>query len=53
MPADGVAKLKKLGFTVSVTLTPGRLLLGSVRADKIDKLLELGWVVFVEPPRFK
>lgn len=53
MPANGVAKLKALGFTLTSTLTPGRLLLGTISADKLDKVLALQWVVFVEPPKFK
>lgn len=53
LPPDGLAKLKALGFDLSATLTPGKLLLGSVPVAKLDALLALPWVRRVEPPRFK
>jgi hypothetical protein len=53
MPADGLKKLKSLGFMFTTTLTPGRLVLGSIMRASVDKLLALPWVVYVEPPRFK
>ena len=53
LPPDGLAKLKALGFELSATLTPNKLLLGTVAVDKLDALAELGFVRRVEPPRFK
>jgi Ca-activated chloride channel family protein len=53
LPPDGLAKLKALGFELSATLTPNKLLLGTVAAGKLDALAELGFVRFVEPPRFR
>lgn len=53
LPPDGLAKLKALGFDLSATLTPGKLLLGSVPVAKLNALLDLSWVRRVEPPRFK
>ncbi len=53
LPADGLAKLKALGFTLSATLTPGKLYLGTVPVTGLDALLELSWVRRVEPPQFR
>ena len=53
MPPDAKSILAKVGFTLDAELTPGKLLLGTISAANIDKLLELGWVQFVEPPKFK
>jgi hypothetical protein len=53
IPADGLKKLKALGFEFGATLAPGKLLLGKMRLDKIDALLALPWVAYVEPPKFK
>jgi Ca-activated chloride channel family protein len=49
-PSDAVKKLEALGFKVSATLRPGKLLLGSLPVEKLDALLELEFVVYVEPP---
>lgn len=53
LPPEGLAKLKALGFTLSATLTPGKLLLGTVAVNKLDALIALPWVRRVEPPRFR
>jgi hypothetical protein len=53
LPPDGLNKLKALGFDLAATLTPNKLLLGTVSRGKLDALIELGWVRRVEPPRFK
>ena len=53
LPKDYAARLKALGFTLSATLTPNKLLLGTIRSDKLDALIALSWVRRVEPPRFK
>jgi Ca-activated chloride channel homolog len=53
VPANGLAKLKALGFKLAATLTPNRLLLGTVSIDKLDALLSLPWVRGVELPKFK
>jgi len=50
---DALAKLKKLGFTLEATLTPNRLLLGSIALDKLDGLLKLPFILGVETPKFK
>jgi hypothetical protein len=52
MPADAMAKLKKLGFSLEATLTPNRLLLGTISLDKLDDLLKLTYVLGVELPKF-
>lgn len=49
LPKDGLAKLKTLGFTLDATLTPGRLLLGSISVDKLDALAELTFVRRIDP----
>jgi Ca-activated chloride channel family protein len=49
LPKDGLAQLKALGFTLDATLTPGRLLLGSVAVDKLDALAELAFVRRIDP----
>jgi hypothetical protein len=53
LPPDGLNKLKALGFDLAATLTPNKLLLGTIPRGKLDALIELGWVRRVEPPRFK
>lgn len=53
LPPDGLAQLKALGFDLSATLTPGRLLLGTADVAKLDKLIELTWVRRVEPPQYQ
>lgn len=52
MPKDGLAKLKAQGFELAVTLTTGKLLLGTVDARKLDGLIALSFVRFVEAPQF-
>ena len=53
LPPDGLAKLNSLGFNVAATLTPRRLLFGTISLSKLDDLLKLPFVQLVEPPRFK
>lgn len=51
LPKNGLARLKAAGLTVDATLTPNKLLLGTVRADKMDALLALDFVRRIEPPK--
>lgn len=53
LPADGLMKLKQLGFELVATLTPNKLLLGTLPVERLDALVELPFVRRVEPPRFK
>ena len=53
LPWDGLNKLKSLGFTLAATLTPHRLLLGTVALDKLDAMLKLPFVQRVETPKFR
>ena len=52
LPADGIQKLKAAGFDLAATLTPTKLLLGTLDVNKLDALLELSFVRRVEPPNF-
>lgn len=49
MPEGGDQRLSFLGFSVEAVLTKGQLLIGTIDPTKVDKLLALPWVVFVEP----
>ena len=53
LPANGLATLKKLGFTLEATVQPGKLLLGTVPVQSLDALTELRWLRFIELPRFQ
>jgi hypothetical protein len=53
MSASDLAKLKSLGFNLQTTLTPGRLLLGTISITKLDDLLKQPCVQLVELPKFK
>jgi hypothetical protein len=53
MPKDGLRKLKELGFDLAADLIPGKLLLGTLPAEKLKALAALSWVLYVEPPRFR
>src|SRR5262249_47997062 len=53
LPPDGMAKLKALGFKLSATVMPNKLVLGTADLDKLDSLLELPWVRRVEIPKYK
>lgn len=53
LPAGGLADLKAGGFELSATLTPGKLLLGAISTDKLDALVQFGFVRYVEPAKFK
>ncbi len=52
LPEDGIKKLKTAGFDLAATLTPTKLLLGTLDVSKLDALLELSFVRRVEPPSF-
>jgi Ca-activated chloride channel family protein len=53
MPADGLKKLKALGFELVTTVTPNRLLLGTADVKKLEAMAELEFVLRIEPPKFK
>ena len=53
LPKDGLAKLKALGFELAATLTPKKVLIGTLPVEKIDALVELPFVRRVEPPKFR
>jgi hypothetical protein len=53
LPPDSLTTLKALGFTLTATLQPNRLLLGSLPVEKLDALVALSFVRRVEPPRFR
>ncbi len=53
LPEGGLKKLKELGFTLTATLTPNKLLLGTVDVSRLPALIELGFVRKIEPPKFK
>jgi hypothetical protein len=53
LPSDGMTKLKSIGFRLAATLTPNRLLLGTISIAKLDALLSLSFVRGVESPKFK
>lgn len=52
LPADGLVKLKALGFDLSATLTPKKLLLGTLPVTRLDALAALSFVRRIEPPSF-
>jgi Ca-activated chloride channel family protein len=53
LPKEALAKLKALGFEVATTLRPDKLLLGTLPVDRLDRLVELEFVLRVEAPKFK
>ena len=53
LPADGLETLKAVGFTFGATLTPNRLVVGTITLDGLDALLEQSFVRRVELPKFK
>ena len=53
LPADALSQLKALGFEVTATLRPHKLLLGAISVDKLNALVELDWIRRIEPPKFK
>jgi len=53
LPADGMKRLKAAGFALAAQLRPGKLLLGTIAAQKLDALLALDFVRAVEEPRMK
>ncbi|MBM3458358.1 MAG: hypothetical protein FJX77_07480 [Armatimonadetes bacterium] len=53
LPADGLQKLKALGFALSAELRPGVLVLGTLPVTSLAKVVELEWVQRVEPPAFR
>ncbi len=52
LPSDGLAKLKALGFDLAATLTPKKLLLGTISVKQLDALSALSFVRRIEPPNF-
>jgi len=53
LPADGMKRLKAAGFALAAQLRPGKLLLGTIAAQKLDALLALDFVRAVEEPRMR
>ena len=53
LPPDGLKHLKALGFELAATLTPNKLLLGTLPVARLDELVALSFVRRVEPPQFK
>src|SRR5207244_8326183 len=51
LPPGGMDKLKGVMFKIAATLIPNKLILGVVRLDKLDALVDLPFVRRVEPPR--
>jgi hypothetical protein len=53
LPSDGLKQLKALGFKPAATLLSGKLILGAISAQKLEKLVELSFVSRIEPPKFR
>ena len=53
LPADAISQLKALGFDLTATLQPKKLLLGATAVDKLNALEELDWIRRIEPPKCK
>jgi hypothetical protein len=53
LPADGLKRLKSLGFELAASLTPNRLLLGTADVKKLEEMAELEFVLRIEPPKFR
>jgi len=53
LPADGLTKLKDLGFDLTATLMPGKLVLGTVDVSKLDALIQLDWVRRIDQPKYR
>ena len=53
LPEGALKKLNDLGFSVTATLLPNRLLLGTVDVSKLDALIELDFVRRIEPPKIR
>lgn len=53
LPKDGLDRLKGLGFELIAELRPGKLLLGTITLDQLDKIIELPFVRRVETPKMK
>ena len=50
-PEDLKEQLAAAGFQPAVTLKPGKLILGRIAPDKLDALIALGFVRYVEQPK--
>ena len=50
-PADMAAQFKAAGFQTDATLKPGKLILGRITPDKLDALLALSFVRYIEQPK--
>lgn len=53
LPKDGLDKLKSLGFELIAELKSGKLLIGTITLDKLDKIVELPFVRRIETPKMK
>jgi Ca-activated chloride channel family protein len=53
LPKDGLKKLKAIGFKLGATLRPGRLLIGTLPADRLEKLVGLDFVRRAERPNLE
>lgn len=53
LPKDGLDKLKSLGFELIAELKSGKLLLGTITLDKLDKIVELPFVRRIETPKMR
>jgi Ca-activated chloride channel family protein len=51
--AKGLEKLKELGFNVTATLLPDKLLLGMVDVSRLDELIGLAFVRKIETPKIR
>jgi hypothetical protein len=53
LPKDGLDRLKALGFTLTTTLTPERLVLGWLPVSKLEKVAALDFVTRLAPPSYR
>ncbi len=51
-PQDALRKLKALGFTSASELIPGRVVLGTVPVERLEKLLDLPFIRWIDVPKF-
>ena len=53
LPKDGLDKLKALGFTLTTTLTPDRLVLGWLPVTGLEQVAALDFVTRLAPPSYR
>jgi hypothetical protein len=53
VPPEQLAKLRALGFELAATLTANKLLLGTLPVSRLDDLVALPFVRYVELPKLK